>query len=715
MTWPSFVAVAPLVVAAGLLSPQVGRTARRARAPRAALLDELGSYVSDSPRVAPYATGDVPSGEDMRPVLIYLPGIEMTGFSAYMQVEELSRTFDVRFFSVPSDDRTPLDGLVDVVVSEIEQLEVAGRERVYLAGESFGGMLALRVASSRPRPRALAGLVLVNPATSVRRSWPAALPPLLDAIGSLPDGVSDAAYGAVAAPILGTTISNPLRLLGRPADRSLPPPLRAAAAASRLDPRALTRLFSFGDVLPQRTLAFRLSMLLDGAGELDAKALRRVDVPVALFASTEDRFLPSTDECNQLARLLPDANVTKIQGAGHAPLIEAGEVNLAQLIGESGLLQKNATVRPPKDYVRGWTPPTAEQVANYTRQANLGNIRRATSPIFLSTSPSGERTRGLGALPPLPANKAAHAAAADAEDADADAGAAADATADAEANADATDAPRPVLFIGNHQLYGFTDLPLIVEEIYRERGVITRALAHPTIFDAPGAKQRTEPSDARGRRSRRGAAADRLPRLTYETFGAVPAVGRNLYRLLARGESALLLPGGVREALKSTKNGESYKLFWPDAEDAGSDFARVAARFNATVVPVAMVGAEEGFEMILDADEIERLPLLGDRVRDGAARTPVARPGERMITPLSVPKPPGRYYFLFGKPIDTSHVAPSDRGACAALYKDVKMSLEADIEYLLEKRADDPYEAPLPRAAVEATWNWTRQAPTFRI
>ena len=171
----------------------------------------------------------------------------------------------------------------------------------------------------------------------------------------------------------------------------------------------------------------------------------------------------------------------------------------------------------------------------------------------------------------------------------------------------------------------------------------------------------------------------------------------------------------MREALKSTKNGESYKLFWPDAEDAGSDFARVAARFNATVVPVAMVGAEEGFEMILDADEIERLPLLGDRVRDGAARMPVARPGERMITPLSVPKPPGRYYFLFGKPIDTSHVAPSDRDACAALYKDVKMSLEADIEYLLEKRADDPYEAPLPRAAVEATWNWTRQAPTFRI
>ena len=42
---------------------------------------------------------------------------------------------------------------------------------------------------------------------------------------------------------------------------------------------------------------------------------------------------------------------------------------------------------------------------------------------------------------------------------------------------------------------------------------------------------------------------------------------------------------------------ESYKLFWPDA-DEGGDFARVAARFNATIVPVAAVGAEVGFEML---------------------------------------------------------------------------------------------------------------------
>ncbi len=119
--------------------------------------------------------------------------------------------------------------------------------------------------------------------------------------------------------------------------------------------------------------------------------------------------------------------------------------------------------------------------------------------------------------------------------------------------------------------------------------------------------------------------------------------------------------------------------------------------------------------MLLEADEIKSIPIIGDRVRDGAARTPVARPGESMVAPLSIPKPPRRYYFLFGKPIPTHHVAADDRVACAALYARVKRELEADIAYLLDRRAEDPYEGPLPRAAIEATWNWTRQAPTFTI
>ena len=66
----------------------------------------------------------------------------------------------------------------------------------------------------------------------------------------------------------------------------------------------------------------------------------------------------------------------------------------------------------------------------------------------------------------------------------------------------------------------------------------------------------------------------------------------------AGGSEAKVTPASrarCSEAFKSTKRGEAYKLFWPEGDET-SDFARVAARFNATIVPVAAVGAEEGGE-----------------------------------------------------------------------------------------------------------------------
>ena len=57
----------------------------------------------------------------------------------------------------------------------------------------------------------------------------------------------------------------------------------------------------------------------------------------------------------------------------------------------------------------------------------------------------------------------------------------------------------------------------------------------------------------------------------------------------------------------------------------------------------------------------------------------------------------------------------NDKEACAALYAAVQAELEASLRYLLEQRKEDPYEAPLPRVAVEASWNFTKQVPTFAL
>jgi hypothetical protein len=80
-------------------------------------------------------------------------------------------------------------------------------------------------------------------------------------------------------------------------------------------------------------------------------------------------------------------------------------------------------------------------------------------------------------------------------------------------------------------------------------------------------------------------------------------------RLLQRGEAVLVYPGGVREGFK--RRGEKYKLFWPQR----AEFVRMAAKFGATVVPIASVGVEDAVTILMDTDEVRDHPLLGRTFR----------------------------------------------------------------------------------------------------
>ena len=636
---------------------------------------------------------DIELEDVSKPVLLYLPGIELSGYSVHRQIPELSQDFEVRYLATSPDDRTGFDGLVELVTDAIEEEYNATGRSTYLCGESFGGVLALTVSARTASPPAgLGGVALINPATSVTRSWPSNLQPLLDGISSLPEGLSDAAYSAIATPIFAAISGDPLQIGGRFEDEKLPEPLRLIASVRRLA-GAMPEVSALPAALPLPTLAFRLDMLKAAATEADSLVLSKLTLPVQVFASTEDRVLPSVQEARRLVRALPNAQLTQLKDSGHVPLLEV-QVRLARLLRESRLTERAAQGR--KDYVVDFNPPTPAEFANAS--ASLLPIRKLTSPVWFSTNAqTGRRVSGLGALPALAGQKSAFA--------DEDG-------ADDPKEASSSSSP-PVLFVGNHQLYGFLDLPLVVEEIYAQTGVLVRALAHPVVFSSSSSSRSNGggANESSGAEARSGGGGGLV---NYEQFGAVPVGPRTLFKLLSRGDNTLLYPGGVREAFKSTKKGEMYQLFWPPASEGG-DFARVAARFGATIVPVAAIGAEEGFEMVLDADELLQLPVIGDRIAEGAKRTPAGRPGERFVSPVSVPKVPGRYYFLFGAPIDTRGVDATDREACAALYTSVQAELESSIRFLLEKRDQDPYEPVLPRAAVEASWNFTQQVPTFTL
>lgn len=106
----------------------------------------------------------------------------------------------------------------------------------------------------------------------------------------------------------------------------------------------------------------------------------------------------------------------------------------------------------------------------------------------------------------------------------------------------------------------------------------------------------------------------------FASMGAVPVSGKNLYKLLQAGETALLFPGGVREAYK--RKGEKYQLFWP----ARPEFVRMAIKFGATIVPFSAVGLEDSFDIVVDSKELLGAPVIGGMVRERISGLPTARP-----------------------------------------------------------------------------------------
>eukprot|EP00884_Botryococcus_braunii_P010502 jgi/Botrbrau1/19453/Bobra.0338s0073.1 len=83
---------------------------------------------------------------------------------------------------------------------------------------------------------------------------------------------------------------------------------------------------------------------------------------------------------------------------------------------------------------------------------------------------------------------------------------------------------RPLLFVGNHTLYGLYDLTFLMVELYL-RGYKVRGLAHPGHWRGPLGQ-------------------------IFERYGAVKASPMEMYRLLSNGEAVLLFPGGAKEVNK---------------------------------------------------------------------------------------------------------------------------------------------------------------------
>ncbi|MBF0350059.1 MAG: acyltransferase family protein [SAR324 cluster bacterium] len=217
----------------------------------------------------------------------------------------------------------------------------------------------------------------------------------------------------------------------------------------------------------------------------------------------------------------------------------------------------------------------------------------------------------------------------------------------------------PVLFVGNHTVLGLLDAPLMWCELYQRKHLFVRSLGDRLHFKVPGWRD------------------------MLKTFGAVEGTRANCAELMRNGEHILVFPGGSREVNK--RKNEKYQLIWKER----LGFARMAIEFACPIVPFAAVGAEECYDIVIDADDIFSSPL-GPLLRKIIPRDetiPLVKGWGGTLFPR-----PERFYFKFGKPIqvDNYHKDYQNRDYCVELRETVRQAIEQMLREQLELRANDP-------------------------
>ena len=575
-----------------------------------------------------------------RPVALFLPGIDGVGSYAFSSLRNLSIEYELFRLEVRPEDRSSFSQVAATVVSAIRKLGAP----VVLIGDSFGGLLASFIAAQN---KALVStLVLVNPATSYEfTAWPLLAPLILN---------SGPAYPLVGLSSLFLTVVQPeqfTRIGRRIMDRI------NSASTNEERIAELNGLFKlsqdFLSIMTPETVEWRLTRWLQNGNALMRSRYGSISAPTLLLIGSGDRLLPSADEGYRLQGLLKDAavEVKEFRRGGHAILDDAADL--------AAILKTTKMFGPPRERFPIDVPfPSNAEIADAERSF-IDPLRRAFSPVFLSKDANGKLISGIDHIP-------------------------------------VGQEGRPVLLVGNHQLYGL-DTGFIVHEFLVRRRVLIRGLAHPVLFAAFDGSSEEAPRPNDG---------GMFSTSNVQKFGAVEVSPASIFELLKRNETVLLFPGGANEACHG--KGEAYTLKWSNK----TDFVRMAAAFDAIIVPFGAIGVADSLDIVLDSNDIYSNPLLARFARRAAMRIPRARAtvAENFTLPIFSPKLPRRVYFMFEQPFDTRSLDVRDRKACQTAYNSIKDQVEGCLDTLLKFRENDPYDTFVKRLTYEISSG--AQAPT---
>ncbi|MGB3508045.1 MAG: alpha/beta fold hydrolase [Microcoleaceae cyanobacterium] len=233
------------------------------------------------------------------PLFVFLPAMDGTGKLLRFQQSKLSQAFDLRCLSIPPNDLSSWELLVEKTIKLIKiEKETKPLRPIYLCGESFGGCLALKVAVTASE--LFDKLILINSASSFRQQ------PLVR-------------WGSYLTQWLPSYLY-PLSVTGL---------LPFLAALGRMERDERQALLEAMQSVSQQTSIWRLELMR--SFRVDKTDIEALQLPVLAIASAADRLLPSISQARFLVKHLPEAKMVILPNSGHACLLEA-DVDLYQII-----------------------------------------------------------------------------------------------------------------------------------------------------------------------------------------------------------------------------------------------------------------------------------------------------------------------------------------------------------------------------------------------
>ena len=239
------------------------------------------------------------------PLFVFLPGMDGTGELLSTQVNDLAIFFDLRCLQIPAHDFSNWDILCEQVITLIKT-ELSGKSQhsCYLAGESFGGCLAIKIAMHSSG--LINRLVLVNPATCFNQQ------PLLSWGIPITSLIPDWLYQLSTLTLLQFLV-----------------------APGKVQPENRRALLEAMRSVPHQNAAWRLSLLQEF--KVSDEQLSAIKNPILLIASEEDRLLPSVVEAERLVKVFPNVQKVALPESGHACLLET-DIKLRKIMAVQNFL-----------------------------------------------------------------------------------------------------------------------------------------------------------------------------------------------------------------------------------------------------------------------------------------------------------------------------------------------------------------------------------------